>query len=518
MQLPDFAAWLRYTMRKHRLALMFILVSLMVSLFLVVRLPIWVDEAYSLGTTRAGVLTALRRAIYFELQAPFYFVVLALWRQINSSVLFSRLLSLFSVAASLLLLIPLARRYAPKVASHWIVGSVAFSPFVIYAATDIRLYGLAALLAGLMLLLFYDAFLSSEPRYANLARIVYVLVCTIAMYTQYYFGFLLVAQFICLLAFGKGLQIRQYLVALCWISVLTLPLLFIVPVQLESVAPSDVSGSSPSLFWSFRHVLTNAANYVLPDPRHSLLTTRLVRYGALLIAMIILWRTRRKLSRSTRYVLLLFIAMVLQYTLAIFLVTGGSFMGQQHTVAMYFPTMLVFWALLSHLGKYSRQLMVLSLGVILLFQAIALFDRFGDLTKRGDLHLVSRMIDVSQVEHEPIVVFPPQLAAALQYHWDRSESLRPVPGPVAFDEFHAEYALRHERLDTDRIKTELRRVLGNASAVWLVTDPINEDRLLQYHGFAFEDFLRDYELQLVSQEQTSKHPYFHTVIRRFDRN
>jgi hypothetical protein len=55
-------------------------------------LNIWVDECYSLFSTSGTLAEAYANSIDFERQAPGYFVVLKLWRCINPSPAFARLL------------------------------------------------------------------------------------------------------------------------------------------------------------------------------------------------------------------------------------------------------------------------------------------------------------------------------------------------------------------------------------------------------------------------------------------
>lgn len=61
------------------------ILQLLLTLPLAARLNLWLDEAYSLHTTGGGTLRALDEAIRHELQAPLYFIVLQLWRELDHS-------------------------------------------------------------------------------------------------------------------------------------------------------------------------------------------------------------------------------------------------------------------------------------------------------------------------------------------------------------------------------------------------------------------------------------------------
>jgi hypothetical protein len=85
---------------QHSALLPLIALHLAVTLPLAYLLNIWVDEASTLYTTENGFSSALQNALAQEKQAPLYFWVLSLWRALNGSVFFARLLSIiFSVAA-----------------------------------------------------------------------------------------------------------------------------------------------------------------------------------------------------------------------------------------------------------------------------------------------------------------------------------------------------------------------------------------------------------------------------------
>jgi hypothetical protein len=60
-----------------------IIFHLLIALPLAYILNIWVDEASSLYTTENGLLQAFRNVFADEKQAPLYFLLLSLWREIN---------------------------------------------------------------------------------------------------------------------------------------------------------------------------------------------------------------------------------------------------------------------------------------------------------------------------------------------------------------------------------------------------------------------------------------------------
>src|SRR5665647_3232622 len=75
----------------------FIIIYSVSLIFLSYKLNIWEDEAYSLHTTSKNLATVIRESYDFEGQPPFYFLLLAIWRHINSGIFFARLLSLIFI-------------------------------------------------------------------------------------------------------------------------------------------------------------------------------------------------------------------------------------------------------------------------------------------------------------------------------------------------------------------------------------------------------------------------------------
>src|SRR5581483_5357831 len=149
----------------HRISpeLLLLGLNLAVSVPLAYALNLWQDEAYTLHTTGAGVPYAFSAAIGFEQNAPLYFVIVALLRHFGSGLFFLRLFSVLCIAATVALVPLLSRRYLPKIDPNWVTAVVALNPFVIYAAVDLRAYGLIVLLSALLLLTCYDAFLAESP-------------------------------------------------------------------------------------------------------------------------------------------------------------------------------------------------------------------------------------------------------------------------------------------------------------------------------------------------------------------
>ncbi len=189
----------------------------------------WTDEEYTLATTAHGFAFAWHRAIDYELQAPLYFAVLALWRELDASVGFARFFSILCAGGFFVATIAIVRRLAPERPALWSALAIALNPFVVYTALDIRLYAPALLLTALGWLSFDAGFYSQER---TTARLWFVVIAVVELYTQYFLGFALVGYAVALLVAGRRRALVPYASALIATGLATLPLLGIVRSQI----------------------------------------------------------------------------------------------------------------------------------------------------------------------------------------------------------------------------------------------------------------------------------------------
>jgi len=153
-----------------------------VSLLLSLILNVWIDEAFTLNDTGGSLTFAVKQALNFELQPPLYFVLLNLWRMVNSSLFFARVFSGVCIATTLVVAAMLGRRFFTGAAQIWSLLIIAFNPFTIWAATEIRFYPLVILFSSLLILFFYDGYISEIP--SRRARLLYLIVAVLSLYTQ----------------------------------------------------------------------------------------------------------------------------------------------------------------------------------------------------------------------------------------------------------------------------------------------------------------------------------------------
>src|SRR5262249_37948098 len=138
--------------------------TLCLTLVLGASLNVWHDEAFSLHTTDRGPLDAIRQAITFELQPPLYFLLLNLWRHLDSSVFCARLFSILCVALTLALMTRIASNLFPSIHPLWFGTFLAANQFVIWAAVEIRCYALVLCLSAGLFACFLEAYIEERSR------------------------------------------------------------------------------------------------------------------------------------------------------------------------------------------------------------------------------------------------------------------------------------------------------------------------------------------------------------------
>jgi hypothetical protein len=176
-----------------------------------------VDEAYSLDTARRPFVDTVRQALWFELQPPVYFVTLHAWLRGHDSLAFARVLSLLSVAGTLLTVDAISRRLGASTrgTASLLVG---LSPTVLWAAVTARSYGLTLLLISLATLHFVNAWIVDSPR-PRRASLLWAVCSSAAIYNFYYSGFIVAAHVIAAFVGGRHRSVLVRATALVGLTV-----------------------------------------------------------------------------------------------------------------------------------------------------------------------------------------------------------------------------------------------------------------------------------------------------------
>ncbi len=402
---------------------------------LAVTLNLWRDECYSLATTALPLREIAQRAITFEQQPPLYFVLLGLWRAIDAAPVFARLLSVLCGLLTMLIVARLSIRFAPSVPPALTAALVAFNPWLILAAVEIRPYALAILWSALLMLTFSDAFLpddaTPEPWRLRPGRIVrFAVVALAALYTQYYLGFILLAAGVGLLVLRDWRRVRAYVAGMVAVAICAIPIIGWLPAQIASNVPPTTG--HPGLGEIARYGLA-LFRYIAPirTPHHE----RWIAVFAMLpAAAILLPGARRRYFGRPHNVWLFAFALVLSIIIAVLRTKlPAATLNPTHTLFLLVPGIVMFVSVLA--AAAPRALVGVSCAVLLLYDGLALVQEYGPLAKLGDAQRVAQYLAHHEHPGEPIFVVPNENVMPLRWYYHGPNELVPLPGEPSVTTF-----------------------------------------------------------------------------------
>jgi uncharacterized membrane protein len=191
---------------------------------------LWFDESVTVKDVNGSFAQMLHRVVNHEASPPFYFVCLWIWRQlVGDTAVDLRALSALAGSITIVLAFSVARRSIGARAGLILAALVAISPALVYYSTEMRMYGVLVLIAGIG----FDAFLraSTSPNRRNLA--VWVVASILALWTQYYAALAVVPQaaWLIWLAYKHRSRARATLIAAAAVALAGLPLIYLMIYQ-----------------------------------------------------------------------------------------------------------------------------------------------------------------------------------------------------------------------------------------------------------------------------------------------
>ncbi|HEY9826097.1 MAG TPA: glycosyltransferase family 39 protein [Stenomitos sp.] len=424
---------------EKKLILFLIVINLLMTVPLGVYLNLWLDELYSLTTSRLDLASTIHQSIFFELQPPLYFILLNLWLRVNDSIIWARLLSIIFIVITISITFDLSKRYIPNISSVGMVALVALNPFTIYAAIEARPPALGILLSALVLLKFFDGFLTSKPK--KQSRALYVIFATCALYTQYYLGFLLVAHALTLFWLKKWNALKSYIFGLSIVGLLLLPILFYIPSQIITHTQNigiDINNHihNSSLISSLDISTERLTYFIAPPNALSSLMRKLLRVSVVLILIVTFVKKYRKM---TEIQVSIWISALVPTLLCIplYFLVGDQLMSPRHLVVLFLPTLLLWCWVLSNFNFFFSSLnsiLIFSFSFLYLFTT---YFNYRSLAKPGDWKRVASYLEKTELPQQPIVVFNGSLAPLLQYYYSGINTIAPIPKERYFQDLQA---------------------------------------------------------------------------------
>jgi hypothetical protein len=438
---------------------------LFIVIYLAIVLNIGVDDAYSLDTTSKDFAYTLHQAIHFEIQAPLYFIFLYFWRLVSSSIFFARLFSVLCILLSLYAVGLITKRYLNRVPPVWVVAVVALHPYTIWAATLIRVYALAILLSVLLMLFFYDGYLSNQPQ--NRARWFYAVTAVAACYTHYFLCFFFVAQGLTLLVLRRrGFWI--YSLTLLAVAACFTPMLVYLPRQIHKVEGDTPLPQLKDLIFLSRYTLSGILNYALPtgDPVTRLPWAKLLRLAGLLVGLGLMLRYRRRLSSSPTSLALVILVLSMAPVLVglVWWADAITLISPRYFYPLFIPVLLLSFALVGL--TQSHQAIRLWFCVLLFLSATALAITYAPLSTEGDWKRVAHYVMQHEQPQQPVLVFSGESLLPLAHYYRGPNPLVPIPRPMSLKVYNMDSQILQSQ---DEIEAALAS-LPETQAIWLVQE------------------------------------------------
>ena len=469
------------------LLILLVILHLSVALPLAFYLNIWIDEASTLYTTRNGFFDAFQNALAAEKQAPLYFWILSLWRGFDDSVFFARLLSITFSVAAIVFFYRLSKRFFGENAALFAAAFFALHPFTIWASLEIRLYSLVILLSILILDFFAAINFRSENAPARRKpEAVFVFISVVALYTNYYLGFLLAGCFAALLVLRKWSEAKRYFWQMLACGLFFLPLLWTIKSQfaVNSSGFQTERSLAEGLHLLWNYFLT----FILPTEIYpsqasgisavSFFRLWIVRL-AILTALVLLIKTRKIFDEK----ILAFgaiCAVVAGFLIVPYFLLGAKYMAIRHAAVLFAPSILLVSLIIkqiltskeiiverkktSHLNYIST---VCCVVLIASFFTYSIFNLYPELAKRGDWARVAEFLQANEKPNQPIVIFPNYDALALPVYYKGVNKILPDENFFAWEFEAAPGSAGSAKQQTEFIISEIP---AQANELWLLTD------------------------------------------------
>lgn len=458
---------LKFDEKKFLFILLFL--HLAIALPLAFYLNIWVDEASTLFSTQNGFFQTFDNLFHDEKQAPVYFLLMSLWRQINDSIFFARL---FSVICSLLAIIAfsrIAQKIWERKTAFFITALFALHPYLFWASLEIRLYSFIILITCWMFDFFYDGYLQNDKP-SKKAQIYFVLISILALYTNYYLGFLLVGGFLALLVLRRWTEAKSYFMQMLGVNLAILPLFWIIRLQFSERVV--IFQNEKSLIAGIKVLWNHFLIFALPSeifPTEdfsvvSFVRLWLVRVAIVAIVFIIVKNKGKDLDKN----ILAFgtiSATAAAFFLFVYFQLGASYIEIRHA-SVYFVAIFILVSAI--LVKILPKQSLFPVAILyLFFFSYSIYMLYPNLTKRGDWARVATFIEQNEKPNQPIMVFLTYDTVALLQYYNGTNKILPDEKIFSFSAEDKAGSPNHYRRQLEFI---ISKIPSEAEEIWLLTN------------------------------------------------
>ena len=405
--------------------LLIILLHLLITIPLAYILNTWYDESCSLMASSGSISYTIQRSIEYEWQPPVYYVLLNLWRKLDNSYFFARLLSIIFSSASIFINYKFIKKYLKISRPGFVTFLIAINPFLVYYALEIRLYTMIIFLSGLLIFLMYEIYLFDNKSKAY--RVLFILLSVISLHIQYYMGYMLVAIGVSIFIYKGWNTFRIYLIDMIF------PLISLIGVIpfLEAISNQNKINEVFQLnivaiieFFKVRIVA-----YLFALDFYSLI--KFSRYEiwifVFLITAIFLFSIKDRFKEFIRivnfkeYTTFPIVIVLLLFFILTLIKMGRGALEIRHSAALFLP--LVFTATSFICLTSKKKFLIFWFLLFSVLYITTLVNRFTPMAKEGDAISISRYLESHEKENELIFVPYKIIAFPLAIHYKGKNSI-----------------------------------------------------------------------------------------------
>lgn len=480
-------------------------------LFLCQRLVIEEDEAYSLTTTSYSFTKIFQLSYYFEGQPPVYFIFLSLWRLINRSIFFARLLSIIFVLLSAINLFKLIKAFYSENQAKWLVIIYLLNPYTVWASQEIRLYSLLMFLTITISYIFYQIYFQDKKRY-----ILFIVLGLLGIYTQYYFAFLIVAFSIVVLVRKGRCFFWKYCLLALPIAILSLPNLIYLKGQFTLHEDTLVEYT---IGHRFRSIFLTPQEFILsitktPFDRFGRWAIRFFFLFFLFISIIKFLRNKTDNNLKNLFKRLFDNILIILFQLTIFsliFIFSDLFYYDRYTTII-FPFYCILFAFFGILNIKVRNFVFASFAFYYLIVLVNFYK--PPYLKYDDQKSIAQYAKQIGKNNEPIVFYDKSLVLRFNQYYRGKNSI------VSLPELDLNLNFFNENFkDTIQLKEALNQKLNKSNQFLLITgnDQVHINNGDLTDEIADKYFYKNYKITFDTTFK-GKEKLYNLRIRRLERN
>ena len=484
-----------------------IALNLCITIPLAAILNIWFDEAYTLNTSGKDVGYAIHQAIYFEEQAPLYFVILNIWRQLNSSIFFARFFSITCISIAIYIAALISKKLFKNMSPGLVALALAFNPFMVWAAVEARLFAFSILISAVGLLFFVEGYLDASPRIT--ARVAYTLTAIIALYTHYFLAFSIAAHGVALLGLRKQRAFLSYCFSMVILGASFIPMLLLIDQNKAEWADNTAASSSHvlPLIESFKTSFAANLLYLLPADigEETPIGWRLLRLLFLVVLLMITFLYRRSIRSNQLAIWTITFSISTLFFVTFeafdFLGINSAVQHYRHAISLLIPALFSVIAIFSLIepDRVRKKILLGWVAFVLVLNIASFCLTYAPLAKNGDYIRVASYLMKHEASNQPILVFNPEVEMALSSYYKGVNHLIALPAREEFKTYDLKAFLLNNRKD---ILAALPQDLSSHQSIWLVTDTgsIKDQEAYATSYEILDEFIRQRYLIQTSQD------------------